>query len=155
MQHNAANIGLRNSSHLLHSQKLRQIATLNVCGVMNQVLCVKICRVLALIVFMSSAVAHAEDKISISTGYLTGNTFKAMSDTSKNLYATGIIDGILLAPLYGAPKANLATLENCTEGMNGQQLVAIFNKYLALNPEVWHKSMHVTAHSAMKLACKG
>jgi hypothetical protein len=55
--------------------------------------------------------------------------------------------------MYGAPKKNLAVLEKCTEGMTGQQLVAIFNKYLKSNPELWHKSMHTLVYRAMNEAC--
>jgi len=110
--------------------------------------------ILPLLILVFSTASYAESKVSISTGFITGNTFRALDVVSKNLYATGIIDGMLLSPLYGAPKGNLAQLEKCTEGMNGQQLVAIFNKYLNSDPEVWDRGMHTIVYSAMNVACK-
>ncbi|MFT5707244.1 MAG: hypothetical protein ACI9ES_001535 [Oceanospirillaceae bacterium] len=101
-----------------------------------------------------SSLTYAEKSVSISTGYVSGNNFILFDVVSKNIYAQGVIDGILIAPMYGAPKSNLAELEKCTVGMTGQQLVAIFNKYLVANPEIWHKSMHTIVHRAMNVACK-
>lgn len=111
-------------------------------------------KVLSIIILLFSPFIYAEKVVSISTGFVSGNTFRALDVVSKNVYAQGVIDGMLIAPMYGAPKLNLAVLEKCTEGMTGQQLVAIFNKYLKSNPEIWHKSMHTIVYRAMNDGCK-
>ncbi len=94
-----------------------------------------------------------EEGVLIHNGFITGNTFRAFDQVSKNVYVTGLVDGILLAPLYGAPKKNLEKIEKCTVGMTGQQIVAILEKYLRGNPERWHHGMHVISYSALGEAC--
>lgn len=108
---------------------------------------------LLLVILLIPLMAHANDGVAVHDGFITGNIFRALDPTSKNVYATGLIDGILLAPLYGAPKEGLKNFEKCTVGMTGQQVVAIFEKYLNNNPERWHNSMHIIAFSALKGAC--
>lgn len=110
-------------------------------------------KILFLLALLYPAICNAEESVLIHKGFITGNTFRALDPTSKNVYATGLIDGILLAPLYGAPEKNLDSFEACTIGMTGQQVVAIFEKYLRDNPDRWHQSMHVIGFSAMKHAC--
>lgn len=98
--------------------------------------------------------SHSQSQeVTIQNGFITGNTFRAMEETSKNVYVVGLLDGMFLAPLYGAPESKLDNLASCTVGMTGQQLVAIFNKYLANNPERWHSSMHTIGYAAMHEDC--
>jgi hypothetical protein len=104
------------------------------------------------ILFLSLNI-QAKEGVSIHQGWITGNTYRAFEATSKNVYAVGLVDGVFLSPLYGAPKEKLKPLEQCTTGMTGQQVVAIFNKYLNENPERWHQSMHVIGFTALKEAC--
>ena len=51
------------------------------------------------------------------------------------------------------PKLKMEKFETCIIGMNGSQLTAIFDKYLAEHPERWHQSMHTLAFVALKEAC--
>ena len=109
-------------------------------------------KILFLMLLFTSANSQAQD-ISIQNGFITGNTFRAMEKASKNVYVTGLLDGMLLAPLYGAPEKNLQILASCTVNMNGQQLVAIFEKFLTNHPERWNQSMHIIGYSAMHKIC--
>jgi hypothetical protein len=120
---------------------------------MHTELLLRFTKVLSILILALSSLTFADEVVSISTGFVSGNTFRALDDVSKNVYTQGVIDGILVSPMYGTPKKNLAVLEKCTEGMTGQQLVAIFNKYLKSNPELWHKSMHTLVYRAMNEAC--
>jgi hypothetical protein len=45
-------------------------------------------------------------------------------------YAMGIVDGMLLAPLFNAPKQDLSWFANCVEGMKDTQVVGILTKDL-------------------------
>lgn len=111
-------------------------------------------RFLLLLMLITPFVVHADNGISVKRGFITGNTFRALDQPSKNVYATGLVDGILLAPFYGAPEERLNNFERCTAGMTGQQIVAIFEKHLKENPERWHHDMHIIAFSALREACK-
>jgi hypothetical protein len=98
--------------------------------------------------------ASKSDGAYIQNGFLTGNTFRALDDSSKKMYVIGLINGMFLAPMYGGSEEKVNSLASCTVGMNGQQLVAIFEKYLNNNPKRWNQSMHVIGYSAMLGACK-
>ncbi len=66
----------------------------------------------------------------------------------------GLIDGVLLAPFFGAPKDNLAWLEECVTGMKSSQTAAIFSAYLDGHPARWHQGAHVLFYYAMRDACE-
>ncbi len=109
--------------------------------------------VFLLTVFSSQSLARDDGSILIQNGFIKGNDFRILDGPSKNMYSMGLIDGILLSPLYGAPKSKLEKFEGCTTGMNGTQISAILDKYLAAHPERWHQSMHTLAFAALEEAC--
>ena len=77
----------------------------------------------------------------------------AFTDVNKKRYAIGVLDGMFLAPLFGAPKANIKWLENCVVNMTDSQVAAILNKYLIDNPARWHEPLNIIAYSALREAC--
>jgi hypothetical protein len=109
--------------------------------------------VVLLVVCSGQSIAKDDGSVLIQNGFIKGNDFRVLDSGSKNMYSMGLVDGILLSPLYGAPKLKLEKFESCTTGMNGSQLAAIFDKYLAAHPERWHQSMHTLAFVALKEAC--
>jgi hypothetical protein len=92
----------------------------------------------------------------VKSGFWTGNDFLQASITAQRAYATGLLDGVFLAPLLGAPKEdpNLASLERCTVGMTDGQVTAILIKELRDNPGDWHGKAHTMFFRAMKRACR-
>ena len=109
--------------------------------------------VVLLILFSGQSIAEDDDSVLIQNGFIKGNDFRVLDSGGKNMYSMGLVDGILLSPLYGAPKSKLEEFESCTTGMNGSQLSAILDKYLAAHPERWHQSMHTLSFVALKEAC--
>ena len=109
--------------------------------------------VLLLAVFTGQSFATEDGSVLIQNGFIKGNDFRVLGSASKNMYSMGLVDGILLSPLYGSPNSKLRNFESCTTGMNGSQLSAIFDKYLVSHPERWHQSMHTLAFVALKEAC--
>jgi len=110
--------------------------------------------IVVLLVFSSGqSIAKDDDSVLIQNGFIKGRDFRAFDSGNKYMYSMGLVDGILLSPLYGAPKSKLEKFESCTTGMNGSQLSAIFDKYLAENPERWHLSMHANGYAALQDTC--
>lgn len=68
--------------------------------------------------------------------------------------AVTLLDGSLLAPLFGASKANVLWLENCAEDMSNQQIAAILDRELTERPEMWHEGAHTTFYRAMLRRCR-
>jgi len=88
------------------------------------------------------------------TGFIKGNTYREYSDDVKAVYVMGVMDGMVIAPVFSAPKKKLAWLEACSVGMSGYQVAAIVDKYLRDNPEHWHEPTNILVYSAMLDACK-
>ena len=109
--------------------------------------------ILILFIFMTPCIGYADTKVVIGKGYVSGNTFRILSDSSKNVYVQGLVDGMLAAPVFGANKSEMTSFEKCTVGMTGRQLVAIMEKYLKENPAKWNKDMNIIAYWALKEGC--
>ncbi len=95
-----------------------------------------------------------QQPIAIKGGFITGNTYREYSDDVKAVYVMGVIDGMLDAPGFGAPKKKMAWLETCVVGMSGYQVAAIIDKSLRDAPEYWHEPINAQVLSAMWGACK-
>ena len=91
--------------------------------------------------------------IYIHNGFVSGNDYRNWDATEKDRYAIGLIEGMLLAPFFGASKEQLSWLEECTTRMTSTQIVAILDKYLDENPARWHDGMHAIGYGAMNDAC--
>ena len=86
--------------------------------------------------------------------FLHGNDYLKFSEVEKGAYVTGVIDGLLEAWAFGAPKKRTAWLADCVVGMSSEQLAAIADKYLRENPRKWNWPMNDLVYSAMFDGCK-
>ena len=112
---------------------------------------------LTVLVYIIASFAISSDDsvgVRIQDGFIDGNEFLGHSAQEKRFYAIGVIEGMLLSPIFGAPKNNLAWFEDCVVGMSARQVVAIFEKFLSENLGRWHESMHGLSYAAMLDACK-
>lgn len=100
----------------------------------------------------ATAVFAADEPVWIHNGFGTGRDYIAMSEPQKRAYAMGAINGMIIAPLLGAPKSKMAWLESYVENMTDVQVAAILSKYLQDNPGRWHDGLHVLMYSAIKEA---
>jgi hypothetical protein len=91
--------------------------------------------------FLSIADSSApqDATVIVKTGFISGNEFRDFSPRLKRAYAMGFMDGVLMSPAFGAPKARLSWLESCVTGMTDEQVSAIFSKFLEDNPARWHE----------------
>jgi len=102
--------------------------------------------------------AFSQQGVHVHTGFLTAEEFTHMNDQSQHDYAMGVIDGMLLAPLFGAPRdwqdgQKIGAFGDCITGMSSTQVAAIISKFVRDHPERWNDSMHVVAFAAMTHAC--
>src|ERR1035437_2629312 len=99
-----------------------------------------------LILFTLFAISSfSQQGISIKTGFLTAEEFTQMGGQSQHDYAMGVVDGMLLAPLFGAPRAqndgqNIGAFGDCITGMSSKQVAAIISKFVRDHPERWNDS---------------
>lgn len=107
---------------------------------------------LVLIAFMG--VYANQHKVKISGGFFTGKDYQDMSDTERRAYATGAINGMLVAPLFGAPEDNLTWLKNCTGKMSDEQIAAILAKHINDRPSQLESPLNVLTFDALQATCR-
>ena len=56
--------------------------------------------------------AGSQQTVSIGPGFFTGKDYLDMTDNERRAYATGAINGMLVAPFFGAPPDNLNWLKS-------------------------------------------
>jgi hypothetical protein len=91
--------------------------------------------------------------IMLNIGFISGQQYLAMDERSKRGYAMGLIDGMFIAPIFGAPQSKLDRFGKCTGGMTDEQVAAILTKYLREHPAHWHESAHTQMYAALLEAC--
>lgn len=99
---------------------------------------------------VSTAVAQP---VAINNGFGTGEDYLKMDTSEQRAYAMGVVNGMLLAPLFGAPKSKMLRIENCLVGMTDSQVAAILAKYLRDNPGRWHETPHAPMLAALMENC--
>ena len=116
---------------------------------------------------VGAAANHLPDKaaVTIHRGFLTGMDFRKLTMAEQRSYAAGIVDGMLLAPAFDAPKrddfqpkamaaaSRIEWLETCVEGMDDEQVAAMISKWLRDHPERWHHTLHTSVYAAMLDSC--
>ncbi len=77
-----------------------------------------------------------------------------MSDTEKRAYVTGEINGMLVAPLFGAPEENLNWLKACTAKMSDEQLASILTTFIREQPDQMQANLNVATFNVVRDACR-
>ena len=110
---------------------------------------------LLLIALIAFVTIHANQQtIKISPGFFTAKDYLDMADTERRAYATGEINGMLVAPFFGASEENLNWLKTCTAKMSDEQLAAILTKYIADQPNQMQVNLNVVTFNAIRDACR-
>lgn len=107
--------------------------------------------IVALVVCVSGYAS--QQQVRISRGFFTGQEYLDMTDTEKRAYATGAINGMLVAPFFGAPQERVEWLKNCSAKLSDEQTAAILTTYLNDQPAHLNDSLNVLTFSAMRAAC--
>jgi hypothetical protein len=111
-------------------------------------------RVIFFVALLAAAnVFTSQQRISISRGFFTGRDYFEMSDTEKRAYATGAVNGMLLAPFFGAPEEKLRWFKTCTSKLSDEETAAILTRYLSSNSNQLGTSLNVVTFNALKDAC--
>ena len=95
-----------------------------------------------------------QQKVKISPGFFTGRDYLDMSDTERRAYITGEINGMLVAPFFGAPDENLNWLKTCSAKMSDEQLAATLTKFIRDQQEQMQTNLNVVTFNALREACR-
>lgn len=111
-------------------------------------------RVIGLIILLLCINAYSsQQQVSISRGFFTGSEYLDMTETEKRAYATGEINGMLVAPLLGAPQERVEWLKKCSANLSDTDTAAILTKYITSQPGQLSASLNVITFNAMREAC--
>jgi hypothetical protein len=99
--------------------------------------------------------ALPQGQVRLHRGSMTAREFLDMPQGARKFYVMGLMDGLFLAPMFGAPANNKwrIAIQTCVEGKQVAQLVAIIEKYIKEHPEYWHADAHFEAYNALSRAC--
>jgi hypothetical protein len=91
----------------------------------------------------------------INQGWGSGQTFLSLAESVRAGIASGIVSGLFLSPLMGAPERGpeILALAECTRDMTPKQLGAIVEKYLRDHPEKWHDAIAVSTVFSLRAVC--
>lgn len=113
-----------------------------------------VCGLCMVLVALTVGPLAAQDApVSIQNGFITGLQFRDLMPNQKRTYTMGVVDGLFLAPLFGAPESGVLWLRECVVGMTDEQISMIVSRFLERHPERWHESMHGIVYGAMRDAC--
>ena len=109
----------------------------------------------ALIALVAFVTVYANQQtVKISPGFFTGKDYLDMSDTEKRAYVTGGINGMLVAPFFGAPEENLNWLKTCTSKLSDEELAGILTKYIRDHSNQMDANLNVVTFNAIREACQ-
>lgn len=112
-------------------------------------------RLLPLIALLAFVTVYAnQQRVKISPGFFTGKDYLEMSDTEKRAYVTGEINGMLVAPFFGAPEENLNWVKTCTGKMSDEQLASILTTFIREQPAQMQTNLNVVTFNAVRDACR-
>jgi len=112
-------------------------------------------RLLPLIALFAFVTVYAnQQKVGISGGFFAGRDYLQMSDTERRAYATGAINGMLVAPFFGAPQENLNWLKTCTGKMSDEQLAEVLTIYIRDQPSNLGLNLNVVTFNAIQKECR-
>jgi hypothetical protein len=107
---------------------------------------------IALLAFVT--VYGNQQRVKISSGFFTGKDYLDMSDTEKRAYATGEINGMLVAPFFGAPEENVNWLKTCTGKMSDEELASLLTRFIREQPDQMQTNLNVVTFNAVRDACR-
>ena len=109
---------------------------------------------LALITLIVAINVYAHQQtVKISPGFFTAKDYLDMSDTERRAYVTGEVNGMLVAPFFGAPEENMSWLKTCSGKMSDEELASILTRYIRDQPNQT-QNLNVATFAALRDACR-
>lgn len=86
-------------------------------------------------------------------GYVTGKGYLDMDGVEKRAYLMGLMEGMFLAPAFGAPEGNLKWLLDCTSQVGLNDFRSSMFQYILRRDELYENQSPVKAYRAIKALC--
>ncbi|SRR6266700_2101576 len=112
--------------------------------------------ILSSVIACSVLYARQKNPMTIHNGFLKADLYLKLSEDSQRAYAMGLLDGMYMAPFFGAPDNDklLMKFTSCVEGMKSSQVAAIIEKYIREHPERWDWDLKDDGYETILEACQ-
>jgi hypothetical protein len=107
---------------------------------------------MAVAVYTQKANVH-QRSIKEPLHFCKAKDFWQMSDSDRELYASGLVDGFLAIGFFNAPDEEVTWMTSCVRGMDSKQVSATIAKYIKDHPEWSKRSASGNAYLALVDAC--
>lgn len=99
----------------------------------------------------SFSITSAEEGVTL--GYITGNKYLDLTETERQGWVVGAMDGIMAESFYILRNTNDSWLGRCIKGLPVKQIKAIFEKELQVRPDGWHAPAAFIFRQEIKKFC--
>jgi hypothetical protein len=103
--------------------------------------------------FALATVYAGQQRVSIGPGFFSGKDYLEMTDNERRAYATGAINGMLVAPFFGAPEDSMNWLKSCTGKMSDEDIAGILTRYIRDNESQSSYNLNIVTFNALRNAC--
>ncbi len=97
--------------------------------------------------------AKTNNPVVVLAGFYTGQQYLDLSSSEREVYASGLFDGLMAAGWLGAKEKSVAQIHDCIPDLTSHQFVAVLDKYVRDHPERWSVHMSVVATEALSKVC--
>jgi len=111
-------------------------------------------RLLPFIALVAVSVYANQQTVKISPGFFSGYYYLDTGATEKRAYVTGEINGMLVAPFFGAPEENLNWLKTCSSKISDEELAATLARFIRDQPGQMQTNLNVVTFNALRQACR-
>jgi hypothetical protein len=112
-------------------------------------------RLLALVALIAAVSVYGnQQQVKISPGFFTAKDYLDMTDTERRAYVTGQVNGMLVAPFFGAPEENVTWLKTCTSKMSDEDVAGILTRYVRDHANQLQFSLNVMTFNALRESCR-
>ena len=108
---------------------------------------------LLLALYTLASVYANQQTVHVGPGFFTGKEYLEMTDNERRAYTTGAINGMLVAPFFGAPEDNVNWLKACTAKLSDEDIAAMLTRYIRDNESQSNFNLNVLTFNAFRSAC--
>ncbi|MFO0996128.1 MAG: hypothetical protein U1F33_05540 [Alphaproteobacteria bacterium] len=109
--------------------------------------------IVLLILLPIAAFSQDERKTRIMGGYVTGREYMDMDGLEKKAYIRGLLDGMLLAPAFGAKEEDMEWFVACTKGLDITDIRKYLYEYIRSRSDLWDNPNAAKSFRAMRDLC--
>ena len=107
----------------------------------------------ALVLLVSLPVLAQDSGVRIMGGYVGGREFMDMDGLEKRAYVAGILEGMLLAPAFGAKNEDMDWFLACTAEVGVEDFRKHIFEYVRTRDDLWNNRSPAKVYRAVREIC--